>query len=342
MRAGWFVMALLFSPFLIASQEWRGALPRGFSAEVVLSKGELQVTDSLEMVLRLSCPEGYHLDIDSVRGGLLGVQEGLSIESEEIGREVYSQAGQMDQEVRYRLEPWAEGEWMIAFLPLRWVSERGESVELFSAPLTFSVSVEDHSINPDELVSGLLPLEIKPQIELSRENRQQLAAGVEIEKQRREQMKRKRELPWYGLAVLLVVALLTWLIMRLRSLFSRQRGRRPGWIDPRRHALDLLRELEEERLPDRRLFDPFYVRLTRIVRQYIEQRFELRAPERTTQEFLSELVHQSHFDSSMQQLLSHFLMEADLVKFAKVEPTCDECRGAIEAARKVIEYRTVS
>jgi hypothetical protein len=332
------LLVVLFLP-LIAGQEWQDSRPGGFSAKAVLSSSDLRVSDSLEMTLNLSCPEGFHLDIHSVREALAAAHEGLTVECEEIGCEVYDTQGHMVQEVRYRLEPWAEGEWMIAFLPLRWVSEWGEAVELHSAPLSVHVSVNECSIRPDDLVSGLLPLEIKPQIQLSRENRQQLAAGAALEKQRREQLRRKREIPWYGLAALLLIAALVWSGSRLKPLFNRKDRIRNGWTDPRRYALGLLRQLEEERLPDQGLFDPFYVQLTRIVRQYIEQRFELKAPEQTTQEFLSELVHQSHFDSSMQQLLSHFLMEADLVKFAKVEPSFDECRGAIDAARKVIEYR---
>lgn len=341
MKRGWLVL-LLLSTSLSAGEVWRGTTRGDFAAEIELSQSELTVADGLDLVLRLSAPQGYHIDLSSVRNGINAAHEMISIEREEIGPERYADDGLVTQELHYRLEPWIDGEGVVAFLPLRWISESGNGVELYSGPLLFHVSLKESGANPDDLVAGLLPLEIKPQIELSRENRQQLAAGAEIEKERREQLRKKRRLPWYGMGALLLLALLIWTLSRLRPLLKRTLRGREERLDPRRQALRLLQQLEAEHLPEQRLFDPFYVRLTRIVRHYIEERFELRAPERTTQEFLSELVSQPHFDSSMQQLLSSFLLEADLVKFAKVEPTHGQCQGAVEAARKVIEYHSAT
>jgi hypothetical protein len=79
-----------------------------------------------------------------------------------------------------------------------------------------------------------------------------------------------------GLAVLLVI-LAVWAV--------RRRKRRP--IEPRRQtpeeiARAALERLLEENLPGRGLIKEFYLRLTGIVRQYVEDTTGIRAPEQTT------------------------------------------------------------
>ena len=81
----------------------------------------------------------------------------------------------------------------------------------------------------------------------------------------------------------------------------------------------------------------FYLRLSDIVRHYIEDRFGLRAPEQTTDEFLAALADAPQIRGDHQQLLRRFLRQADMVKFAKFMPGADETGGAVEAARRFIE-----
>jgi hypothetical protein len=77
----------------------------------------------------------------------------------------------------------------------------------------------------------------------------------------------------------------------------------------------------------------FYTRLSDIVRHYIEERFGLRAPERTTEEFLAE----ANLPSQQMTLLSAFLVECDLVKFARHQPDAADRQRAFAAAEKFVE-----
>src|SRR5262245_14867026 len=74
-------------------------------------------------------------------------------------------------------------------------------------------------------------------------------------------------------------------------------------LTPFEIALAALQRLREQNLP----VEQFYTRLSDIVRQYIEGQFGLRAPERTTEEFLAEAsLLPEHLT-----LLGAFLRESD-------------------------------
>src|SRR5262249_46599976 len=92
--------------------------------------------------------------------------------------------------------------------------------------------------------------------------------------------------PWYvagGTLVVLLALVAVWRWLRLR--------RRPavGVTPPRpahEVAAEALRMLRERRLPEAGAFKEFYSSLSDIVRRYLEDRFRVRAPEMTTEEFL--------------------------------------------------------
>ena len=102
---------------------------------------------------------------------------------------------------------------------------------------------------------------------------------------------------------------------------------------PYETAIRELRRLREEKPP----VEEFYTRLSDIVRQYLEGQMGLRAPERTTEEFLYEVSRDQSLSANHRELLGAFLQEADLVKFAKFQPGTEEMRRAMEAAEKFVE-----
>ena len=69
----------------------------------------------------------------------------------------------------------------------------------------------------------------------------------------------------------------------------------------------------------------------------LEERFNLRAPERTTEEFLSDLQATPHLNAEQKLTLSDFLQRCDLVKFAKFEPTEAALRDLYEVASRLVD-----
>lgn len=83
--------------------------------------------------------------------------------------------------------------------------------------------------------------------------------------------------------------------------------------------------------------DAFFVELSAIVRWYVENRFELRAPESTTEEFLAAMSRSPDLSKDHQTLLRAFLRRADLVKFAHFVPSDDEIAHSATAAQQFLE-----
>ena len=101
-------------------------------------------------------------------------------------------------------------------------------------------------------------------------------------------------------------------------------------------ALARLRRLQRAGLPAASAVDAWYVELSDIVRRYIEERFALRAPELTTEEFLAE-AGRSALSTPHRGLLSAFLDTCDRVKFARYHPRQEESREALDIARRFLD-----
>lgn len=138
---------------------------------------------------------------------------------------------------------------------------------------------------------------------------------------------------WAGSAVLLIASVL--LFLRYR----RQRGIReqqPPPRTPREIADAAMKQLLAEDLPSRGLFKEFYVRLTGIVRVYIEGTTGVRAPEQTTEEFLCEMRSKDVFHRERSAQLAEFLEAADMVKYAGQQPKTEQIKLSISRAMEFV------
>jgi hypothetical protein len=80
----------------------------------------------------------------------------------------------------------------------------------------------------------------------------------------------------------------------------------------------------------------FAIAVSDAVRVYLEERFQLRAPERTTEEFLRDLQKTSALTAQQKQSLGEFLEQCDLVKFARFEPPETMLRELHESALRLV------
>ena len=132
-----------------------------------------------------------------------------------------------------------------------------------------------------------------------------------------------------GLALLASMGLLVW----------RHARREPT---PRMWALAALIKLQNAALLANGETDEFYCRLTDIVRRYIELRFGHSAPRQTTTEFFAAMHTESLLRTEHRASLQEFLIVADMVKFACLEPSLVEAHNAIEKARDFVETTSLS
>src|SRR5437867_5876317 len=87
------------------------------------------------------------------------------------------------------------------------------------------------------------------------------------------------------------------------------------------------------------IYEPrlFCIEVSDTLRAYLEEAFSMRAPERTTEEFLGELQSSALLSYSQKQLLGDFLMRCDLVKFARDQPPAEQLRELHQSACKLID-----
>ncbi|MCW5979441.1 MAG: hypothetical protein KIT09_15295 [Bryobacteraceae bacterium] len=101
-------------------------------------------------------------------------------------------------------------------------------------------------------------------------------------------------------------------------------------------ALAALRKLMAEDLIGKGQAKLFYQRVSAILRHYIEDRFALRAPERTTEEFLNDLRNNQALLSRQKELLKRFLEHCDMVKFAEYQPSRAEVDDTLNTCAQFI------
>jgi len=82
---------------------------------------------------------------------------------------------------------------------------------------------------------------------------------------------------------------------------------------------------------------PFCILVSDTVRLYLEERFNFRAPERTTEEFLHELKATDLLQPQQKESLGEFLSVCDMVKFARYEPGQPELQALHESAVRLID-----
>jgi LPXTG-motif cell wall-anchored protein len=214
---------------------------------------------------------------------------------------------------RYELEPAHAGKHLIRSVAIEFVDKRpgsersGEPALVETEPLEVNVTSELGSEAPSlAKLQPMLPPQAVPQT---------------------------TALGWMAAAgVVLALAVLGFVLLR-------RRRRRP--VEPRRQTPEeiahaALARLLAEDLPARGLVKEFYLRLTGIVRQYVEDTTGIRAPEQTTEEFLRDIRARAVFPPDRSVRLADFLESADLVKYAGQMPEPGQIDQAIARAQEFV------
>jgi len=81
----------------------------------------------------------------------------------------------------------------------------------------------------------------------------------------------------------------------------------------------------------------FIAQISLILRVYIQDQFGIRAPHRSTEEFLREARVEEALDEKHQELLASFLAHCDLVKFAQRRTVLQEMQALFHSAKNFIE-----
>jgi hypothetical protein len=279
-----------------------------------LNKKEITIAGQLEVVLETAVPENTAVEFPAYSAGL----GDFTLKDTRIAPTRMTGSGdtvRVVHQVTYLLEPYLPGTYTI---PAMAVAYRNRQNEADVAKLvTEEIQIPVQSLlGPDAAAVEIK--DIRPPLSLPPDRvKQALAVGLVL-----------------FLAILAISAFFYWKHKAGKNL--------PPAVQPRPEEIalqELDRLLAEDLLAggDIKLF---HLRISDILRHYIENRFGLQAPERTTEEFLLELSRTGSSENSLvgshKALLADFLTQCDLVKFARHKPTMAECEKTVVICREFI------
>jgi hypothetical protein len=142
---------------------------------------------------------------------------------------------------------------------------------------------------------------------------------------------------YIALAVIAVISIVIAIYMIQKKRRGQEKITTP--LSPPVHetALNALSALLDRNLINKGKIREFYFELSNIVRHYLEDRFYLKAPEMTTEEFLLHLKNSDKLNLEHKSLLREFLSHCDMVKFAKHLPGDKEIESSYGSAQRLVE-----
>lgn len=144
---------------------------------------------------------------------------------------------------------------------------------------------------------------------------------------------------WYIIG--LIVSIILFFV--IRYVYKRRKENRPFFkiSKPKEPAhiiaLRKLNELKQNKLWQSGREKEYYSELTFILREYIENRYDISAMERTSHQLLEALKHSKVFDKERIPELVQILQLGDLAKFAKFKPLPDENDLSLKNAFSIVE-----
>lgn len=184
------------------------------------------------------------------------------------------------------------GEFVIDEIPVKYLAADGAEKEIKTSRIYITVQSVDKKGKPKQDIRG-----IKPPADLPSDLKKWVFAGT----------------TW---TVILGLLICLFLFFRSRKLHIET----PAVIlSPHEEAYQALRTLFDSPLIREGQVKEYYVRISEIIRRYLERRYDFAAVEKTTDEIFKSLRDLKIADGA-KAVIKEFLLDSDMVKFAKYRP----------------------
>ena len=273
-----------------------------------VDKDKLTIAEQLTFSLEITADENYEVEFPRFGDSL----EQFGIVDHSTQQPTLIENDRVRQSRTYRLEPFLSGEYTIP--PLKVVFWSDEAPEDKHTLETEEINIQVDSLLPDDLAE-LTIHEIGPPVDLPQQKRN-------------------------GLMVFVILTLAAAAILWLASRKKRAPSKEESPIPAHEIAYQALEKLIDDRLAEQGLYKQFYQRVSLTLRQYIEYRFGLRAPELTTEEFLQVMGTSPGLGAEHKKLLRDFLKFCDLVKFAECQPETRDIQNTFDTCKRFIGETT--
>ncbi|MDD3277165.1 MAG: hypothetical protein PHP93_08965 [Kiritimatiellales bacterium] len=276
-----------------------GPLPAdGFVAQAKLDKPAVLIGDPITLTLTARHPVGSTIDFPNIGNGKKIVVRGRSSEDKKLPSELKS-------ETTYQLTSFRIGDWIVTTNPVVCTFSNGTQKAQSLPELVLHVQSSLNATNATKL-SDIKEI-VKPPLQLS-----------------------------HKLWILLIVSLLALLAGLITLLILHKRKAdlpdAPA-IPPHILARQALESLKSKVWDP----EPFFTELSLILRSYLENRFDLHAPESTTEELTRSMSSDVRLDIKEQQTLRNFMTQADLVKFARADAEKEVMQTAFNTVDEFVE-----
>jgi hypothetical protein len=274
--------------------------PEGFVAHAALSTNTIFVGDPVTLTLTARHPAGSTISFPNIGNGKEVTVRGRASSNRELTKTI------LESEELYQLTSFRVGDWSIATNP---------------AVCTFSGGTQKMQALPE--------LILHVQSSLNATNATKLSDIKDI-------IKPPLQIP-RKLWIFLIIALLA-LIAGIATIFflRKKHFAQQSFVPPQpphilaRQALTALRGKPWSP-------EPFFTELSLILRTYLENRFNLHAPESTTEELTRSMASDTRLELKEQQTLRNFMTQADLVKFARAGAEQDAMQNAFTTVEDFVE-----
>jgi hypothetical protein len=277
------------------------------TVHIRVNKGKISIADTVLLEIESAMKPGYKLQMPKVDK----VLENFGIIDWHSTGDRLDEQNNIVSKFQYRLEPFLSGKFPIPAFKFEFAdanSVQGKKYELDTEPIDIEVT----SLLAEQR-EKLVIADIEDVVEIPRKISYWWIFGV--------------------LTGVVIASAGGWVYLRRKRAEELIRIFKPA----HKIAYDRLRELVKQDLIKQRKIKEFYERISDILRHYIEHRFNLRAPERTTEEFLAEIQFTEVLSSADKNRLAEFLEHCDMVKFAKYNPTAEQVQRTFDLVKDFIE-----
>ena len=279
------------------------------SVHIDTDKTEITIADRLNLTLSVISDEDYDVQLPKFGENL----EQFGIVDYHTSQPALTGDKQSKISRSYILEPFLSGDYKIPPMTVHF-KKKGDSDDTLHKISTEEITVHVTSLLPENFEKRTLH-DIKPPEDLPQSYDLWMWTG--------------------GMAIILIISgIAVFIIIRKRK--RNKANDVINQIPAHQQAFDELNALVSEKLVEKGAIKEFYHKISDILRRYIENRFSIRAPELTTEEFLINIQTASNFDTTHKILLKKFLTHCDLVKFAKHQPQTEDIQKTFDRCKEFI------
>ena len=285
--------------------------PRGpLTVHLRVSKTSVTIAETFIVEFEAAIKAGYEVKMPKIDEAL---QTFGLIDWRDLGDKL-DEENNVVKRYNYRFEPILSGEF-----------------EIPSFVFEFQKTAEDQSEEKEIFKLETEPVEIEVTSLLGEDRANLVIADIE------NVVELPRKAPMWPIVVLGIIAVALGVVLLVRLKKRKAIGILRIFRPAHEVAYERLSALVAAKLIEAGQLKEFYEQISNILRHYIEDRFDLRAPERTTEEFLFELKYAKDFLGEDKKMLEEFLRHCDLVKFAKHHPTTEQIQKTFNLVKEFIE-----